>query len=174
MQQGIGLLRDEKYPDALNKFDNVLKYDDRNAKAHIGRGQALCGDNQIGPSLEEYDKALEIEPDNKNALISKANSLSKSGDYDNAIDLYKRGIDVDDGSDNCIHLLNYALCLYNKNDLDNAYNVLERAERSYEAQKDKLAPKERQFFEENVDKLKKNREGGETGGIEIQEQLKQS
>ena len=69
-----------------------------------------------------------------------------------------------------IHLLNYALCLYNKNDLDNAYNILERAERSYEAQKDKLAPKERQFFEENVDKLKKNREGGETGGIEIQEQ----
>jgi len=25
MQQGIGLLRDENYPDALNKFDNVLK-----------------------------------------------------------------------------------------------------------------------------------------------------
>jgi len=53
--------------------------------------------------------------------------------------------------------------------LDNAYNVLERAERSYEAQKNKLAPKERQFFEENVDKLKKNREEIETGGIEIQE-----
>ncbi len=37
MKQVIGLLRDESYPEALNKLDNFLKYDERNAKDNIGR-----------------------------------------------------------------------------------------------------------------------------------------
>ena len=47
--------------------------DEKNAKAYIGKGQALLGDNKVNESIEEYDKALEIESENKNAMISKAN-----------------------------------------------------------------------------------------------------
>ena len=167
IQQGIGLLRNENYPEALNKFENALKYDNTNVKAHIGRGQALCGNNQFAESLDAYDKALEFEPSNKNALISKANSYSKTEDFDNAVDFYKQVLEPGDENDNCIHLLNYALCLYNqKEEMPKAWEVLDRAERSYETQKDKLAPKERQFFEENCNKLKKARESGGDGTIE--------
>ena len=167
IQQGICLLRNENYPEALNKFENALKYDNTNVKAHIGRGQALCGNNQFAESIDAYDKALEFEPSNKNALISKANSYSKTEDFDNAVDFYKQALEAGDENDNCIYLLNYALCLYNqKEELAKAWEVLDKAERAYETQKDKLAPKERQFFDENCDKLKKARESGGDGTIE--------
>ena len=137
-----------------------MRLDENNTKAHVGRGQALCGDNNINESIEEYNKALEIEPENKNAMISKANSLMKNNQIDEALELYKKGIEIDDGTDNCIHLINYALCLSNKKEVEfsELSNILERAEKSYESQKDKLTQKEKQFFEENLDKLKKERE----------------
>ena len=158
MQQGICLLRDEKYKDALNKFDNVLKLEENNDKAHVAKGQALFGENQINESIEEYDKALELEPDNKNALISKANSLMKNNQKDEALELYKKGNEIDDGKDNCIYLMNYALCLYDKNELTDAWTILDKAERCYNEQKEQLTQKEKQFFEDSLDKLKKERD----------------
>ena len=158
MQQGICLLRDEKYDEAINKFDNVLKLDEKNPKAYIGKGQALFGANRIDESIEEYDKALGIEPNNKNALISKANSLMKNDRKDEALELYKKGNEIEDGKDNCIHLMNYALCLFDKRDLKESMNVLDRAKRCYEEQKEQLSQKERDFFEESLNKITKESE----------------
>ena len=115
-------------------------------------------EDQIGESIEEYDKALEIEPENKNALISKANSLMENSQKDEALELYKKGNEINEGKDNCIYLMNYALCLFDKSDLEECWNILDRAERSYSEQKDKLTQKEKEFFQKNFDKLKKEKE----------------
>ena len=54
--------------------------------------------------------------------------------------------------------MNYVLCLFDKNELSDAWTILDKAERCYNDQKEELSQKEKQFFEDNLDKLKKKRD----------------
>ena len=137
-------------------FDEVLKLGENNIKAYIGKGQALFGLNKINESIEEYDKALNLEPNNKYAICSKANSLMRNVQKEEALDLYQKGIDFNnDEKINCMDLINYIFCLIEMKKIDEVKDKVDKAEKLYEKQKVELNEKERNFFEKNIEKIKR-------------------
>ena len=156
IQKGICLLKLEKYEEAILIFNEALNLDQKNIKAYIGKGQALFAFNKINESIEEYDKALNIEPNNINAIFSKANSLMRNNDLEEALKLYKKGMELNKEKDsNCISLINYALCLIKMKYLDEVKNIVDKAEKLYKTQKDILSEKEKKFFDDEVEKIKR-------------------
>ena len=156
IQKGICLLKLEKYEEAILIFNEALNLDQKNIKAYIGKGQALFAFNKINESIEEYDKALNIEPNNINAIFSKANSLMRNNDLEEALKLYKKGMELNKEKDsNCISLINYVLCLIKMKYLDEVKNIVDKAEKLYKIQKDILSEKEKKFFDDEVEKIKR-------------------
>ena len=156
IQKGICLLKKENFEEANSIFDEAIKLNQTNVKSHIGKGQSLFGLNKINESIEEYDKALNLDPNNKCAICSKANSLMRNVQKEEALDLYQKGIDFNnDEKINCMDLLNYIFCLIEMKKMDEVKDNVDKAEKLYEKQKVELSEKERNFFEKNIEKIKR-------------------
>ena len=156
IQKGICLLKKENFEESNSIFDEAINLDQTNIKAHIGKGQALFGLNKINESIEEYDKALNLDPNNKNAICSKANSLMRNGQKEEALELYQKGIDFNnDEKINCMDLINYIFCLIEMKKMDEVKDNVDTAEKLYQKQKLELSEKERNFFEKNIEKVKR-------------------
>lgn len=78
LEEGISLLKAEKYPKAIEKFDVVLFYDPEYGEALLNKSFALFGQKHFVKSLRTYRKAIKADDSLKDieyhkTLINKAN-----------------------------------------------------------------------------------------------------
>ena len=80
----------------------------------------------------------------------------RNGQKEEALELYQKGIELNkDENINCIELINYVFCLIEMKKLNDVKDIVNKAEKLYEKQKGELSEKERNFFEKNIEKIKR-------------------
>ena len=96
---------------------------------------------------------MKNKPDFTNALNSKANALDKLEKKKEALEVYQKLNEIK--PENAVYKLNYALCLYELEKLDESENILVEAEKLFEVQKNNFDEEIIKKFEKNVSKLRK-------------------
>lgn len=76
---GAGLIKEEKYQEALVAFDAAIALQKDFAEAWIYRGLALSGLSRWQEAFESYDRATQIVPDSSLAWANRGRALSKLG-----------------------------------------------------------------------------------------------
>ena len=152
LTQGLICLKDQKYDNGIKKFESVTSRDIDNIYAHHGRGQCLYENGKIEEALTSYDDALKINPDYANALNSKANALDKLNRKNEALEIYEKLNQIK--PENAIYLLNYSICLYEMDNLEKSEEILNKAEKLFETQKNNFDEEVVRMFEKNVNNLK--------------------
>lgn len=89
IEQGGGLLNQDRFADALECFDQAVELDPMNAEAHLKRGTALEKLNRIEESIAEYDRAIAIEPSLTTAYLCKGSALNQLARYEDAVRCYE-------------------------------------------------------------------------------------
>ena len=79
--------------------------------------------------------------------------MDKLDNKDEALKLYKKLNEIK--PENAIYKLNYSLCLYEMEKIEESQNILNEAEKLFEIQKKDLEEENLKNFEKNVIKLKK-------------------
>jgi tetratricopeptide (TPR) repeat protein len=95
LNQAITLLDQEKYPDALKTFSQVVELEPNNEEAWIGRGDALSRLNRHEEALQSYEKAIELEPKNVWGWNRKGGELSRLNRHEEALQSYEKAIELD-------------------------------------------------------------------------------
>jgi protein O-GlcNAc transferase len=85
IERGFGLLRQERYPDALNEFDCALETAGENAAAWQGRGIALARLNHEDAAVTSFSKSLRLRPGDWPTLYNRAAVYSGLKRYGEAI-----------------------------------------------------------------------------------------
>ena len=107
---------------------------------------------KIEEALQSYDDALNIDPEYANALNSKANALDKLDRKKEALETYEKLNQIK--PENAVYLLNYALALYESGNLEKSEELLGKAEKLYEEQKNNFDEETVRSFEKNLNYLK--------------------
>jgi tetratricopeptide (TPR) repeat protein/ribonuclease BN (tRNA processing enzyme) len=92
--QGMIDLLDEKWGEALQHFDQVIKRDPQFFKAWNFKGFALDELWRYEEALACYDKALEINPRYEFAWNIKGITLKNSGRYEEALACYDKALEI--------------------------------------------------------------------------------
>ena len=123
--QGTGLIKEEKYDEAIVVFDEAIAYSNKCVNAYYGKGLAYQKKGEIDVALENYDKAIEYGAENPKAkkTLNKTQSAGRRMLEANAakelqiehtqkaIDYLNKSLTYGDGTTNTYQLLAIA---YNK------------------------------------------------------------
>lgn len=115
---GRGHLEKEEYNSAEYEFDGVIKMDQKQVEAHLGKGQSLVGQGDIEGAKEVFSSLAEIDDlyDHKNKHIFNTFgiTLRRNSLYDQAISTYAKALKLDPGDENLYY--NIARAYYEKGD----------------------------------------------------------
>ena len=100
MLSGNSLLRQERFNEAKEKFEKILKLDPKNAAAQVNLGSAIHGLGDTEGAIQGFRKAVELDPKSVEAPVNLAIALEMAGRNAEARDALlaarKRGVeDVD-------------------------------------------------------------------------------
>ncbi len=68
--KGNALYRQEKYTEAAQEYESVLKTGKQSADLYFNLGNAYYKMNKVAPAVYNYEKALLLEPDNADVLTN--------------------------------------------------------------------------------------------------------
>jgi tetratricopeptide (TPR) repeat protein len=85
----------KRYQEALDKSNEALKLNSRDATVHNSKGLALTELRRFDEAVECFAKALEINPNFASAWMHKGNALDYSGNYKEAIECYDKALEID-------------------------------------------------------------------------------
>src|ERR1700756_1297961 len=82
---------------ALTILDEALKYDSKNAEAHLIKGDALLDlhPTEGGPAIKEYDEAQKLNPKSPKSVLRQGKLFYRARNYQLALDKYKEAIKID-------------------------------------------------------------------------------
>jgi tetratricopeptide (TPR) repeat protein len=83
-QQGMALVGQGRWLDAIDLFESALAVDARNRQAYIGLGRAAQGEKLPGKAVKFYGEALQLEPNDVEALAGQGEALVQRGAVDRA------------------------------------------------------------------------------------------
>ena len=83
--KGYAYFRQDRYSDAENAFQSVLKVQPDNYSALNGLGDIRASNYEFEEGVEYYDKAIALDPERVDAPLGKASALSQMGEFDKAI-----------------------------------------------------------------------------------------
>jgi beta-lactam-binding protein with PASTA domain len=121
INEGLALDKLGKYKAAVASYDQAIKIDPANAKAHYLKGNALYTMEQYKAAASSYDQAIKIDPANAWVHYGKGDALFMSGEYEEAIKSCDTAIELSPG---------YAMAYYIKG---NALNWLGRYYKAIES-----------------------------------------
>jgi len=112
-----GKLYDEqKYPEALSAYNDVLFNDPSNLYALNGKAESLLSLKQFDESIDTFENILSIYPDNINALNGKAYvyylkayTMTLPGMFYDSVHGYEKTLDIDPKNLNALVGIGYAL-----------------------------------------------------------------
>ena len=77
--RGYAMLRQERFEEAANDFDECLQLAPESTAAALGRAAAACFLDDYQRALEIYDRLLAITPDNAEIWFNRGNLLYRAG-----------------------------------------------------------------------------------------------
>jgi protein O-GlcNAc transferase len=113
---GSGFLGLRDYPRALGLFERLATVKPPIAKALIGKGLALSGENRHEEAIPAFDAALALGARDAEALIGKGVALKALRRLPEAIETYRRAIEVAPRNANAQLNLGNALALLNRHE----------------------------------------------------------
>ena len=84
-EKGMVLVREGKYPEALNAFDKVVKLDPNDAQAWWHKGDVLVNLGILSEALFALDKAIALDPKYKEAYYTRGLAYDRKYDLDKAM-----------------------------------------------------------------------------------------
>lgn len=94
-QEADELRKQQKYPQALQAYEEALRMDPQNFYAWNGKGTVLYNQNQYKKALEAYSRATEIDPDNSVVWVSAGLVLHRLQRYQQALVHFERALTID-------------------------------------------------------------------------------
>ncbi|HJT85719.1 MAG TPA: tetratricopeptide repeat protein [Nitrososphaeraceae archaeon] len=85
----------DRYDEAIQNYDKVLRIDPTNTDALNKKGFALYLLDRYDEALQNYDKALQIDPNNTLALSNKGDVLYDLDRYDEALQNYDKALQIE-------------------------------------------------------------------------------
>ena len=129
VNQGEKHLEKKEYYAAAFEFGQAVKMDDRNLKAHLGKGKAHMSLGEVDKAKESFEKLSEIDTlydqENKHLFNEYGIELRKGQMYDLAIDNYKKAIEIDP-EDEALYF-NIARAYHEMGEVEQAKKSLEKA-----------------------------------------------
>jgi tetratricopeptide (TPR) repeat protein len=95
MNRGQSLFDQEKYYEAIDAYNNVIKLDSINTKAWTRKGEIFYALKKYDDALQSFEKAIELDFENLEAWLNKGASLEKMSKEGPAIKAYDRVIELD-------------------------------------------------------------------------------
>jgi len=86
--KGIALHKQGNYPEAINAFDQAIKFDSDHANAWTMKGNAIGRLGNYAEAINAFDQAIKINPNHENAWYNKGYTLSQLGNYAKAINAF--------------------------------------------------------------------------------------
>ncbi len=94
-EEGMKLLEEEKWDDAIAAFTNAINIDNTYAEAFFGRGEALRQLEDYQAALDSYKSATNIDPKLAKAFNGQAICERELGLYDLAFNDFNNAIELD-------------------------------------------------------------------------------
>jgi tetratricopeptide (TPR) repeat protein len=96
--KGEQLLAEFEYEKARKKFNDIIKTDPKNARAHFGKAEASLGMQKVTAEeiMELYRKATELEPDNVFYITSLGSFCLQIGKFQDAEACYNKATELDE------------------------------------------------------------------------------
>ncbi len=95
IKQGSGLVENNKFQDALEKFQSAIEIDRSNADAHSKKSFVLIALGEFKAALEAASTALNIDPKNAVALMTSGYAYFAGGQYEKAIEFFNETTEID-------------------------------------------------------------------------------
>lgn len=83
-QQGMALVGQGRWLEAMDQFETALAVDARNRQAYIGLARAAQGEKLPGKAVKFYYEALQLEPNDIEALTGQGEALVQRGAVERA------------------------------------------------------------------------------------------
>ena len=88
------LKENEKYQEAIDVYDNILKYDNQNYESIVYKADCLKQLNKPDLAYDYYLKSLDINDKNIDVLISIAEVCDIKKDYELSLDYYQKALTI--------------------------------------------------------------------------------
>jgi tetratricopeptide (TPR) repeat protein len=113
--KGEQLLAEFEYDKARKKFNEAIKADPKNARAHFGKAEASLGIPKLSVEeiLELYKKAVELEPDNVFYLTTLGSFCTDIGRFNEAEEFYNKATEIDEENAS-LYFSEFAIGYYTK------------------------------------------------------------
>jgi superkiller protein 3 len=102
---GDGLILQERYTQAVARYQDALRTDPRLVEALLGLGRALRARKEYDAAIEQYTKASQIQPELASIYIGWAEALTSQEQYEKAAERYEQAIEKDPSAVNFVELL---------------------------------------------------------------------
>lgn len=96
LQEGLKLLREERFEPAVRKFSDILRGEPNNFEARLGLSIALIGVDKFAEATREIAKLLAHSPNDKRLLEMAAQTFLQQKRYIEAEKVLKRRLDLGD------------------------------------------------------------------------------
>ena len=116
----------ERYPEALDNYNKVVKFRPDNEGAHLGKAELLLRMDRIDDALAQYKLTVKRWPDSANSLNAYGYTLADRTDrYAEAHKLIKKALNIDPNSAAIID--SWGWVLYRQGEYDEALKYLQQA-----------------------------------------------
>lgn len=125
LEQGIQLLREQKFAPALAAFRKSLQLDPRSDAAHYDAGLALLSLGNTSEAIAEFNEAAKLAPADPKPHLALCSTLSRMANYTDAIAQCREAVRLDPALADAHSLLIFAL--YKTKQTDESFNLLSGA-----------------------------------------------
>jgi tetratricopeptide (TPR) repeat protein len=94
MEEGLMLVYYAKYDEAIEKYDEAIRYNPDNFEAYYNRGNAKASLRRYEEAIEDYTKAIEINPRYADAFANRGQMKFYLNDRDGACKDWQEAFDL--------------------------------------------------------------------------------
>ena len=123
--EGIGHYNNDKYDEAIERFEKAIEIDKNYADAYNYRGLAYRRKGEYDEAIKDYNKAIEIDENYVNAYNNRGYTYRRKGEYDEAIKNYDEAIRLN--PNDALYYSNRGYAYYNKGEYDEAIKNYDKA-----------------------------------------------
>lgn len=99
LEEGVSLLKQEKYEEALDSFEKEVKAEKHLGEAYRGMGIAYFESDEFEKAVESFEKALENEAKETGTIYNLMGiSHMRMEQYEEAVKAFEKGVTMEDCS----------------------------------------------------------------------------
>ena len=111
-EKGIQLLKEKKYKESLEKFQEISKSKENGSQGHYNLGNVYYKQENYDEAIKNYQQAMVLSKDTKKTaqiIYNLGNTLIKKGQIEPAIERYKKALEINPEDQDIRYNLEYAL-----------------------------------------------------------------